>query len=241
METQRLELLLDLMKTGSFSATAKKHYRTQPAISIAIKKIEEELGVRLIDRETRRVRLTPEGEHLKILIMEILRQVSDLKFQASRLGQHPKGRVKIATIHSIGLYELSDMIKWFIKKYQDIRLDLRYETSKKIYHLVEDGEVDFGIVAYPVETNLIQVLRMRQDEMVLISSKARKPQNRSVISLQQLDGMDFVTFSEDTPTRSAIEKFFRQAGIHVEIRFENENIETLKRLSRPVWVWRYFL
>ncbi|MBI2094737.1 MAG: LysR family transcriptional regulator [Candidatus Omnitrophica bacterium] len=229
MDTQRLELLLELVKTGNFSLTAKRYFRTQPAVSIAVRKMEEELGVRLVERGGRRVKLTPEGDLLKKQMADILRLVGDLKFQASVLGRRPKGRVKIATIHSVGLYELGDTIKLFIKKYRDIRLDLRYEQSREIYDLVHEKEVDFGIVAYPVQTAAIEVLPMPPDEMVLISSHGPRFEHRAQIALEELDGADFAAFPENIPTRRAIDGILEKAGVRVEIRFENENIETLKK------------
>jgi DNA-binding transcriptional LysR family regulator len=152
-----------------------------------------------------------------------------MKFQSSLLGKKPKGNITIATIHSVGLYELSDTIKLFIKKYRDIRLHLLYESSQKIYELVEKREVDLGLVAYPVSGGLIEVVPVSVNEMALITSPSLGLKKRGAISLEDLQGMDFVAFSENVPTRKAIDEALAKAGVKVQIRFSNENIETLKK------------
>ena len=229
METQQFTLFMDLIKTKSFSLTAKKHFRTQPAISIAIKRLENELGVQLLERKGHKIKLSPEGEALKTQMAEIIRLTNDLKFQASQLAKQPKGLVKIATVHSIGLYELSDTIRSFIKKYPDIRIHIDYEQSQKVYALVEEKEVDFGIVAYPVSSHAIEAIPMAEDKMVIIASPGADFSKKPEMSLKDLNGMNFVAYSEGIPTRHAIDRVLRQAGVNVEIRFENENIETLKK------------
>ena len=229
MDTQQFTLFMDLIKTKSFSLTAKKHFRTQPAISMAIKRLENELGVQLLERKGHKIKLSPEGGVLKTQMAEILRLTNDLKFQASELARHPKGVVKIATVYCVGLYELSDTIRSFIKKYPDIRLHIDYEPSQRVYALVEEKEVDYGIVAYPLSSHAIEVIPMAEDKMVIISSPSAEFGRKSERTLKDLDEMNFVAYSETIPTRHAIDRLLRQAGVNVEIRFESENIETLKK------------
>lgn len=229
METQLFRLFLDLIKTGSFSDTAKKHFRTQPAVSIAIRRLENELGIKLLEPQRRKIKLTLEGENLKDRMAHILQLVDDLKFEASLATRYPRGRVTIATIHSVGLYELTDPIKLFVKKFRDIQLDIRYDLSKRIYDLVENREVDLGIVAYPQQTPEIEVVLMVENEMVIITSPGDELGRSSQVPLEKLAGRDFVAFSDKTPTRHAIDQALNHANVRVEMRFENENIETMKK------------
>lgn len=223
------QLFLDLVKTGSFSATAKKNFRTQPAVSISIRKLEESLGVKLLEQKRRKIKLTLEGEDLKDRMAHILQLVEDLKFEASLATRYPRGRVHIATIYSVGLYELSGPIKLFVKKYRDIQLDIHYELSQKIYDLVENREVDLGIVAYPRQGPVIEVIQMIEDEMVIITAPGEDLGRYAQVSLEKLAGLEFVAFSENTPTRHAIDQALSHAKVRVNIRFENENVETLKK------------
>lgn len=228
MDTVKLELFLDLAQSHSFSATAKKFFRTQPAVSISIRKLEEELGVGLIERGSGTVRLTAEGEILRKQAAEILSQVNDLKFRASVIAKKPEGLVRFAAIHSIGLYELSDTIRYFIKKYREIRLKLHYDEFRKVYERVEDKAVDFGVVAYPQATHDVEVIPLRESEMVVIAPKDKKFGSRKEIRLEELEGMEFVTFASGIPTREAIDAVLKQAKVEVDVRFEDNNIETLK-------------
>lgn len=229
MNTLSLRFFWEIAKSGSFSQAARKHYRTQPAVSMAIRRLEEELGVRLIERQGRRARLTTEGDLLKDSIGKILQLSDDLKFEASLAAKHPRGTVKVATIHSVGLYEISDTIKLFVKRYGNVKLDIQYDTSQKIYELVEEKEVDLGIVAYPRETNTVEVIPMTMDKMAVIASPTGDWARRSSVRLRDLNGVDFVAFAKHVPTRHAIDLALAQAGARAAVRFENENIETIKK------------
>jgi len=229
MDTLRLSLFVDLAQSKSFSATARKFYRSQPAVSISIRKLEEELGVLLLQRGAASVRLTPEGEILRKQAVEILSLVDDLKFQASQLAKKPKGYVRFAAIHSVGLYELSDTIRVFIKKFKDIRLGLQYDEFRRVYELVESQEIEFGVVAYPQATNAIEVIPMMEHEMVVIVPKEGPFRGRAEVKLTELEGQSFVTFLEGTPTRQAIDGALKKAGVAVDMRFEDNNIEMLKK------------
>ncbi len=223
-----MRLALDLMKTGNFSQTARRHYRTQPAVSISIRKLENELGLRLFERSGRRVRLTSQGEQLKDDLAGILKSIEDFKFNASLLEKNPAGEVHFGTIRSIGLYELGPVIKKFIKKYKEIRLKIQYDEAALIYAAVEKKEIDFGIVAYPAATKTIEVLAFTANPMVIIAPPDT-PLRRSKISFKELNGMKFVAFSQGIPTRQAIDRIFHRTGVTVDISFEDSNIETLKK------------
>ncbi len=229
METEKLRLFLDLARLGSFSRTAKQHYRTQPAVSLVLKKLEEELGLKLIERDSRNMRLTPEGEILKNPMAEVLRLTEELKFIASTLAKHPRGRVRIAAIHTVGFYGLGPTIKRFIHRYPDIRLQFQYDHSKRVYQIVEEKEADFGIVAHPLHTPDIEVYPLEPDRMVLITPPDRRWSGHQSKRVEQLSGERFVAFSEQAPTRTAIDEVFQKKGVQVEIAFEDDNIEMIKK------------
>ena len=229
MQIRELTLFLDLIKTGSFSQTAKNHFRTQPAVSIAIRKLEEELGISLFKRYGHQIKLTPEGEILKDSVLQITSRVDDLFFQSSLLAHHPKGHVHFSAIHSVGLYELDSIIKTFIKKYRDIRLHIHYHRAEQIYADVIHHEVDFGIVAYPDPPPECETIPFDEDEMVLISAPKSEAARQRQIDPEWLSNKSFVTFSAGLPTRLAIDRYVTQQNIRVMVRFEDENIEMLKK------------
>lgn len=229
MDTFRLSLFVDLARSRSFSLTAKKFFRSQPAVSIAVQKLEEELGVSLLERGSGPLRLTPAGETLKKQASEILLKVSDLKFQASVLAKKPAGFVKFAAVHSVGLYELSDPIRHFIRRYKHVQLKLHYDDFSRVYDLVQNQDVDFGVVAYPQATHTLEVIPMKESEMVVIAPVSAAFRKKSVIQLADLQGEKFVTFEQGIPTRQAIDRALNKAGVDMDIQFEDNNIETLKK------------
>src|SRR5947209_14316573 len=120
MELDQMRLFVDLVRTGSFTKVAEMNYVTQPAVSSRIRKLEEELGTRLVERTTRKVIVTEEGRIVFDYAKEILRQIQEMKGLLVERLDHTVGMVRLATIHSIGLHELPAYLKLFINRYPQV-------------------------------------------------------------------------------------------------------------------------
>src|SRR5499426_2473857 len=146
MHLETLKVFCDIVETRSFSTAASKNFVTQSAVSQQIRMLEQRYGRQLLERTRGNVQLTPAGEVLYQASKDIVQRYQDLEARLQALSQVVAGTVRVATVHSIGLYELSAQIKRYLKAYPQVHLQLEYARSSKIYDDALKGTIDVGVV-----------------------------------------------------------------------------------------------
>jgi DNA-binding transcriptional LysR family regulator len=223
-----LKTFTSVAKTGSFKIAAERNFISQPAVSQHIRILEKKLGVVLFERQGKKTTLTEAGKVFLTYAQTILNQYEEAKVRVSETVKNFKGTIKIATIYSIGLFELQPVVKSFLRKYPLITVDLEYNHSEIIYEKVLNRTVDFGLVALPKMTPGITTKIFAENSYVLIEPAYRPIFKKRNISLKDLHEKNYVAFSSTTPTGRSISQFLRKNGVFPKIIQEYENIETLK-------------
>ena len=126
MDLVKLKIFRDIAYERSFVKAAKLNFITQPAVSSHLKALEEELGEKLFERVPRKVVITKAGELLLPHAEELLQKSNNLKHLISQLNKTPKGDVRLATVYSVGIYELTPLLKNFIKSNPDVNVHFQY-------------------------------------------------------------------------------------------------------------------
>jgi LysR family transcriptional regulator, transcriptional activator of the cysJI operon len=230
MELDQLRLFKDLVREQSFTKVAERNFLTQPAVSLRIQKLEEELDTKLLERTTRKVIVTEEGRILHDYAREILRQVDEVKALLLERQHKMAGSVRLATVHSVGLHELPIFLKAFIHQYPQVSIHLEYQPADVVYHMVQEGEVDLGVVAYPEPKPNLVTIPFLEDELVLICSPEHPLAAGESVRLRDLQDASFIAFEEGIPTRRAIDAVLKRHSIRVNIRMQCDNIEILKKM-----------
>jgi LysR family transcriptional regulator, transcriptional activator of the cysJI operon len=218
MHIETLKVFCDLAETGSFSLAASKNFITQSAVSQQIRSLEDRYGRELIERSKGHARLTQAGEVLYEASKEIVQRYRDIENNLQTLSRAVAGTVRVGTVYSVGLYELSAPLKRYLRTFPEVTVHLEYTRANKIYDNVSRGEIDLGIVAYP------------NNRLVLICSPLHPFANFQKVSIKKLQGEKFVGFERDVATRRALDRIFRQHGVKVQYTMEMDNIETIKRV-----------
>lgn len=230
MHIETLKVFCDLAETGSFSLAASKNFITQSAVSQQIRSLEERYGRELIERSKGHARLTQAGEVLYEAGKEIVHRYREIENNLQSLARSVAGTVRVGTVYSVGLYELSAPLKKYLRTFPDVTVHLEYTRANKIYEDVSRGEIDLGIVAYPNKRPQLLVVPFREDRLVLICSPQHPFAHFQRVSIKKLHGEKFVGFERDVATRRALDRVFRQHGIKVQYIMEMDNIETIKRV-----------
>jgi LysR family transcriptional regulator, transcriptional activator of the cysJI operon len=230
MDFDQLRLFVDLVRDQSFTKVAERNFITQPAVSLSIQKLEDELGTKLLERTTRRVLVTDEGRILYGYAREILDKAAEVKQLLRERQDRVVGAIRLATVHSVGLYELPASLKEYIRRYPEVNIHVEYKPSDQVYHAVIDGDADLGMVAYPEEKAGVVVVPFFEDELVLIASEDHPLGKKRRVAMRDLDGHRFVGFQSEIPTRKAIDALLQQEGVRVDMRMECDNIEILKKM-----------
>ena len=230
MHIETLKVFCDLAESGSFSLAASKNFITQSAVSQQIRSLEERYGRELIERSKGHARLTQAGEVLYEAGKEIVHRYREIENNLQSLARSVAGTVRVGTVYSVGLYELSAPLKKYLRTFPDVTVHLEYTRANKIYEDVSHGEIDLGIVAYPSKRPQLLVAPFREDRLVLICSPQHPFAHFQRVSIKKLHGEKFVGFERDVATRRALDRVFRQHGIKVQYIVEMDNIETIKRV-----------
>jgi len=226
----QLKLFRDIARELSFVKVAQQNHISQPAVSVHIKKLEHELGKKLLTRTPHNIQLTPEGTVILADVKKILYLCDNLKIRSNYQQDTMEGNIRVAAIHSFGMYEIGDFLSSFMKAYPKIHIHLEFRRSDEIYSLLLTERIDIGVVAYPEKRARIEALPLGQDELVLIVDKSHRFWGKKSIKLGQIDNEPFVAFEEGIPTREAIDQILEEKGISVDIRMTNDNIYTLKKV-----------
>jgi len=231
MHLETLQVFCDLVETGSFSAAASQNFITQSAVSQQVRALEARFDQPLIERTRGHIQPTPAGQVLYEAGKEITGRYRDLRERMQNVGNVVGGSVRLATVHSVGLYELSEPMKRFVKSYPQVNVHLEYSRSNKVFDDVLSGRIDLGIVAYPTRRAQIAVIPFREDRLVLICATHHAFARRRSVTLKDLDGQPIVGYERDLPTRRAIDRVLRRKGVSVRYVMELDNIETIKRVA----------
>jgi DNA-binding transcriptional LysR family regulator len=227
---ETLKVFCDVVETKSFSVAASQNYVTQSAVSQQIRMLEEKYGRQLLERTRGNVQLTPAGEILYQVSKDIVARYHELEAQLQAVTKVVAGTVRVATVHTIGLYELSSQLKRFLKAYPQVQLQLEYSRSNKIYDDALKGSIDLGIVAFPSRRPGITVVPFREDRLVLVCSPQHPLAKHRTVSIKKLAGEPLVGFERDIPTRKETDRVLRRHGVEVRYVMELDNAEVMKRV-----------
>jgi LysR family transcriptional regulator, transcriptional activator of the cysJI operon len=229
MQIETLKIFCDLVETASFSKAAELNTITQSAVSQQIRAIEQKFKIALIERANKNFSVTPEGRAFLQASREILRIYDGLSDRLTQLQKVVSGSLRIATVYSIGLHELPRNLKLFRRAYPAIEVQVEYLRSAQVYQHVAEGSADLGFVAYPTRHRGVTVEVHWKDKLVLICPPSHRFARRQSVSISELEGERFISFSFDLPTRKAIDRIFKAQGVSIRRSMEFDNIETVKR------------
>ncbi len=230
MHIETLKIFCDVVDNQSFSLAASQNSITQSAVSQQIRGLEERYGKRLLERKRGSVRPTTAGEILHRAGREIVHLFNETEAQIQGLSNIVTGSVRVAAVHSVALYELSEPLKAYFADFPYVDFHIDYGRSSHIYEQVLRGNIDLGIVAYPTARAQITVLDFVTDRLVVVCAPDHAIADSQKIALGGLDGEKFVGFEKGIPTRLALDRLFADKQISVQYVAELDNIEMVKRL-----------
>ncbi|MFM9090343.1 MAG: LysR family transcriptional regulator [Verrucomicrobiota bacterium] len=229
MQIENFKIFADLVETRSFSKSAKLNGITQSAVSQQARAMERHFKTLLIDRSQKQFQLTREGQRVYEAAKEILHNYEKLQSELQEMKKVISGTIRISTIYSIGLHELPPFIKRFLHDFPSVNVRVEYRRSNLVYEDLLHNSVDFGLVAFPVKQRQIEILPVRDDQLVLITHPQHALARRAKVEVKDLAGQRFIGFDPDIPTRKAVDAIFRDHRLELDPVMEFDNIETVKR------------
>src|SRR5437763_1744234 len=147
MQIESLEVFCDVARHRSFSLAARAREVTQSAASQVVSALEKDLGVQLIDRSTRPLRLTPLGQKYYEGCTALLEQYQELKASIRTAHAQLAGTVRVAAIYSVSLSDMGNLVQRYHLEQPDVKVHLEFLHPDKVYEHVLEGTADLGLVS----------------------------------------------------------------------------------------------
>jgi len=201
---------------------------SQSAASQHVQEVERRLGVTLLDRSKRPLELTQAGRVYSDFCRDVLRREEEFSLMLETLKGDVDGTVRVASIYSAGLGEMSRLAEQFAAKYPTAQLHVEYMRPDKIYEALRDDTADLGLVSYPESTREIAVVPLRDEEMDLAVPPNHPLADRAEVYPADLNGYAFIGFDEDLRIRRELDRFLRAQGVEINLAMHFDNIQMIK-------------
>lgn len=233
MNLQRLRHFVELAETLNFRRAAERLHMAQPPLSVSIQKLEAELGTRLFERAPSGVTITPAGLAMLAEAKRVLFHAAQITSMASSAAQGTGGRLQIGFVGSAIYGLLQKLVYPFRTRHPGVELVLREATSIKIVQMLDDGELDIGLVRTPLTLSTkMGLLTLEHDQFVAAIPSGNALGSKPDLCLADLQNEPFIMYSavEASGFRSAAMLACQQAGFYPQVAQEASQIQTLLAL-----------
>jgi LysR family hydrogen peroxide-inducible transcriptional activator len=227
---RQLAYLVELSEHLSFRIAAEARFVAQSTLSAGIKELETQLGVQLVERDKRHVRLTAMGEEVVGRARELLAAATDLT-EAARSATHPLcGPLRLGAIPTIAPYLLPSVLPALRRAHAELKLYLREDLSERLLERLRAGSLDVALIALPFDTGDLYVRELFEDELSLVTRDDDPVARAKDVALRKIDTGNLLLLEEGHCLRDhAIAACApRRAGW--ESRFEATSLTTLLQM-----------
>lgn len=228
MDLSQLQVFLTVAKEQSFSRAAEKLYRTQPAVSIVIRKLEESVGQPLVARGARQVKLTDAGELLRDYAERLLNLRDEIQKGMEDLGNLGRGELRLG-VNESSIHALLPALARYRKLYPGVRLVMHRTLSRDIPQEVLNYRLDLGAVSYVPEDEKLAAVEILQDELTLVVPPKHRLATRRSVDIKELGEETFIAHNVDSPYRTRVIQLFEKHRTPLQRTVEMPTIESIKR------------
>ena len=228
VDLAELNVFLTVARERSFSRAAQKLYRTQPAVSIAIRKLEESVGEPLFSRGARSGQLTDAGkllagyaERMLNLRQEITRAMEDL-----RTGQ--RGELSLG-VNESSIHALLPALARYRRLYPHVHLAVRRTFSRDIPSELLNYRLDLGVASFVPQEQPLAAVKIFRDELAFVVSPRHRLAKRGRVDIAELGQEFFIAHIVESPFRNRVIQLFAKHRVPLEMRAEMPTIESIKR------------
>ena len=226
LNLRQFKALVTIAKLGSFTKAAEQLHLSQPALTVQIHDLETALGGRVLDRNTRSLRLTPLGNDLIPLLEGVLRGIDSVLASSRGLASKTSGTLSIAATPSAFSTILAATIPGFRRQYPDISIRVRDAVAHRVVSMVKAEEVDFGIGCLDKAGPDIQITPLFADRLRVLFATSHPLAQKKSIALIDLVGFPLIMLDAESGVRSLIDRGFESIGHPVVPAYEVSFIST---------------
>lgn len=233
MNAKQLQYIIKLSQTLNFSQVAEELNISQPALSKQVLSVEKELGVKLFDRNTVPMTITPAGEFFVQEAQELLYKQDQLKRSIQRFQSGEMGRLVIGISPFRSLYLVPHMVQKVRERFPGIQICLHETNSDQLRKECAEGKYDFAVINLPVDTSVLDVIPLEPDTLVLAVPNAMldnlpcsKAGSVTQIDFADCKDLPFITVGQSQEMRRLFDRLCAQAGFHPTVSMEVVGVTT---------------
>ena len=227
MELYPLKVFLTVVNEKSFSRAAEKLLRTQPAVSLAVAKLELDLQEKLIDRSGRELIVTDAGR----IVLDYARRFENLQGELenalAELRDHSAGRLIIGANESTTLY-LLNQIEQYRRLYPKVKVQVRRSLSSRVPAQLIDGDLEMGVISYDPEDDRLQSLVIFTDHLSFVVSPQHRFAALGEVSIGELGMETFIAHNVLSPYRAVVLREFQRHKVALNMDVEMPTVETIR-------------
>lgn len=230
MTVKQLRAFLAVAQTLSFTRACERLHLSQPALSLAIKGLEQTLGGPLLIRSTRSVRLTPEGE---VLLPQAKRLLIEWDNTEELLHQHftlQFGRVALAAMPSIACNRLPSALREFRQRFPKVNVTVHDVINERVIEMVRQRQVELGVAFEPEVRTGIDFIPLFEDTFVAVVPPNLPLANAESVNWSALLQHDFITLQRPSMVRILLEQTLADQQIELPVAFESHQLATVGRM-----------
>lgn len=228
MDLAELQVFLSVATERSFSRAAERLHRTQPAISQAVRRLEDELGERLFDRSAKDGKLTEAGRVLVDYAQRLMRLAEEADAAVRELRDMQRGRVLIGA-NEAAVHVLLPLIARFRTEHPGVQLDVRRVPARHIGVEVRQRSLDFGVLSFPPAERGLQTVTLGEDELVMLTHPSHPLANRKQVTMTELGRQVVIAHNETSPARERVLRLFEKRHEPLNIQIALPSLDGIKR------------
>jgi DNA-binding transcriptional LysR family regulator len=228
MELSELQVFLTVAAERSFSRAAAKLHRTQPAISQAIKRLEDDLGERLFDRSSKDGMLTEAGRVLLDYAQRLMRLSEEASTAVRDLRDLQRGRVLIGA-NEAAVHALLPLIDAFRRLHRNVQVDVRRVHARQIAVEVLQRTLDFGVLTFQPADRGLQTITIGTDELVMLIHPEHPLADRPQVTMAEFGREDVIAHNDPSPARERVLRFSEQKHAPINIQVALPSLDGIKR------------
>ncbi|OEF30133.1 LysR family transcriptional regulator [Vibrio rumoiensis] len=230
MNTKSLRYFVAVAEKKNFTRAAEMLHIAQPALSIAIKKLEQSMELTLLRRNEKEVTLTDEGERLYIHAKEILQKIQDATWEMKELKGLVKGEVRLGVPSMLGSYFFPDILMEFKQLYPHLKLTIVDAGTQSIRKMLLSGELDLGVILNDNVPESLDVEPIIRDEMVAVVSPNNPIALKETISYAEFFSHELIMFKKGYFHREMVDRLCEQNQLDQHISIETNLIPMILKV-----------
>ena len=232
MELSQLRYLVALAEERHFTRAAARAHIAQPALSQQIRRLEDEVGLALVERTTRRVAITEAGELLVARARRVLAELDAAHTELQALRGVEAGHVTVGALHTMGPVDLSLVLAIFHKRHPGVELTVREQSSEELAEMLRVDELDLALLSVTerIESHGLGLHQIVLEELVLILPPDHRLARRRRVRMSELANEQFISFREGARLRELLVSAGRQAGFEPQVMLESNESQRIRRL-----------